>query len=444
MVGTTETRFKITARGNRQGMDTSGGGARRVTACRVCGQDNWQNVMSLGPMPLANAYLDATAARQPEPRYPLDVISCRGCRLMSLTQIVDPATLYRDYAYVTPDSATMTQHLRYVASLCRQAFSLRPGDLVVEVGSNTGAQLAEFRQAGLRTLGVDPACNLAAIATANGIETLSEFFTLELARQVAGQHGRARLILARHVFAHIDDVAAAATAAAALLSKDGVLAIEVPYLVDLLEKAAFDTIYHEHLSYFSAGTLASLLERHHLRVIDVQRLPIHGGSILIFAAPAVSERVARPSVGELLGLERSAGLDDDATYTCFARKAKGIRDDLRSLIRGLAAEGKTVAGYGAPAKGNTLLNYCGLGPGEIAFCSDTTSFKQGKLLPGTHIPVLSPDEAKDRKPDCYLLLAWNYAQEIVARESSFLAGGGEFIVPIPRPSVIPAASPVPA
>jgi SAM-dependent methyltransferase len=391
-------------------------------------------------MPLANGYLDSAECHDDEPRYPLDVISCRNCRLMSLTYVVDPAILYRNYLYVTSDSDTITQHMRYVTDLCRQQLTLRPGELVVEIGSNTGAQLRLFKDAGMRTLGIDPARNLAAVARANGIETLSEFFTLDMARLVADQYGPARLVLARHVFAHIDDVAAVATAISALLSRDGEFVIEIPYAVDLLERVAFDTIYHEHLSYFSVRTLVTLFERHNLEVRDVRRLPVHGGSILVFVGLMNGKSRVRPAVAKLLDLEQRIGLDDDVTYLQFARDVKRIRDELRSLIRGLVAEGKTVAGYGAPAKGNTIMNFCGLGTGEVAFCSDTTRLKQGKLLPGTHIPIISPEQAREAGPDYYLLLAWNYAEEIVAKERSFLAGGGRFIVPIPRPAVISTQS----
>lgn len=423
-------------------MDVAGN-ARPVRSCRVCGKTDWQSVVSLGAMPLANGYLDSADCHDGEPRYPLDVISCRNCRLMSLTYVVDPATLYRNYFYVTSDSDTITQHMRYVTDLCRQQLSLQPGELVVEVGSNTGAQLRLFMDAGMRTLGIDPARNLAAIASGNGIETLSEFFTADMARHVADRYGPARLILARHVFAHIDDVSAVATAVSALLSEDGAFVIEIPYAVDLIERVAFDTIYHEHLSYFLVRTLVTFFERHNLQVHDIRRLPVHGGSILVFVGLVNGKWRVQPSVAKLLDLEQRIDLDDDLTYLRFAHNVERIRDELCSLIRGLVAEGKTVAGYGAPAKGNTIMNFCGIGPGEMAFCSDTTSLKQGKLLPGTHIPIVSPEQARGAKPDYYLLLAWNYAEEILAKESSFLAGGGRFILPIPRPAIISAQSDLP-
>ena len=417
-------------------------GARRVRFCRTCGSDDWQDVVSLGTMPLANGYLDPADCHD-EPGYPLEVVTCRNCRLMSLTYVVDPTILYRNYLYVTPDSATITRHMCHVADLCRQQVPLRPNDLVVEVGSNTGAQLRLFRDFGVRTLGIDPARNLAAIAGGNGIETLPEFFTVDTARAVAESYGPARLILGRHVFAHIDDLTAVASAVSALLAHDGAFVIEIPYVVDLIERVAFDTIYHEHLSYFSVQTIKSFFERHGLRVYDVRRMPVHGGSILVFCGLIKSGWQVRPSVAELLDLERRIGLDDEATYVRFARKVERIGEELRGLVQGLAADGRTVAGYGAPAKGNTILNYCGLGPGDVSFCSDTISLKQGKLLPGTHIPVISPEQARAAQPDYYLLLAWNYAEEILAKESSFVADGGRFILPVPRPAVISTGAELP-
>lgn len=413
---------------------------REITECRVCGTADWQDVVSFGPVPLANAFLDPAASYGDEPRFPLGVVSCRTCRLMSLTHVVDPELLYRDYAYTTPESETIDRHMRHVGDVCRRRLGLREDDLVVEIGSNTGAQLRVFGDTGMRTLGVDPARNVAEIAIQEGIETLPEFFSPETAAGIAATHGRAKLVLARHVIAHIDDLSGVAEALRALLRPDGVFVMEVPYAVDLLERVAFDTIYHEHLSYFSVGALAVLFERTGMKVLDVERFPVHGGSILVFVGPQDGPHPVRPAVGELLALEERAGLRDEATYHRFTRNVDRIRDELPVLVRGVVAAGERVAGYGAPAKGNTILNVCGLGPEEIAFCTDTTGFKQGKVLPGTHVPVVAPEHARTDVPGCYLLLAWNYADEIIRKESAFLDNGGRFIVPIPRPSMVTASS----
>jgi novobiocin biosynthesis protein NovU/D-mycarose 3-C-methyltransferase len=412
--------------------------ARKVANCRVCGQADWQDVLSFGPVPLAGGFLEPADTYDNEPFYPLGVISCRSCRLLSLTHVVAPELLFRVYAYTTSESTTMVRHMRQVVTTCRTRFSVPPDSLVVEIGSNTGTQLLEFRQAGMRVLGIDPALNIADIANQNGVETLPEFFSAATAKMVKERLGSAQLIVGRHVFAHIDELSEVADGVRQLLSPDGVFVIEVPYILDMLTRNEFDTIYHEHLSYFSVGTLVTFFQRHGLQVIDVERFSVHGGSILVFAGLEDGPLQRRQVVNDLIALEEQEGLRDDTRYYDFARCTRQISDQLTELVKGLVADGKSVAGYGAPAKGNTLLNVCGLGLGELRFCCDTTAFKQGKVLPGTHIPVRAPDYAKNHVPDYYLLLAWNYADEILSKERAFLENGGRFIVPNPKPSIVSA------
>ncbi|MFF3303140.1 methyltransferase domain-containing protein [Streptomyces sp. NPDC001741] len=411
---------------------------RPVTSCRVCGAADWQDVVSFGDVPLANAFLAPADSYEDEAAYPLGVISCRSCRLMSVTHVVDPEVMYRTYSYVTSDSETITRHMEFVARTCRERAALGAGDLVVELGSNTGQQLAAFARDGARVLGVDPARNLAAVASENGVRTLPEFFTETTAGEVHRSQGPARLILGRHVFAHIDDLAGVLAGVRALLAPDGVFAIEVPYAVDLLEKYAFDTIYHEHLSYFLLSTLDTLFTRHGLSLFDVERLPVHGGSLLVLAGRPEARRSVTGAVGELIAAEDRAGLHGDAAYREFARGVRSVREELPVLVRSLLAEGKRVAGYGASAKGTTILNICGLGADEVAYCTDTTTLKQDKVLPGTHIPVRSPGHARHDPPDVYLMLAWNYADEILRKEAEFLRAGGRFILPFPEPAVVSA------
>ncbi|WP_433544705.1 class I SAM-dependent methyltransferase [Streptomyces sp. CA-294286] len=414
----------------------SGNTVRSVTACRVCGSERWQKVLSFGNVPLANAFLEAgdTEALAREQAYPLEVISCRECRLLSLTAVVDPQVLYRTYSYVTSDSETMARHMRTVVRLCGEQVELAEGDLVVELGSNTGEQLMAFREAGARVLGVDPARNLAEIAEQRGVPTVPEYFDSACAESIVAEHGRASVILGRHVFAHIDDVADVLAGVHALLAPDGLFTIEVPYAVDLLDGLAFDTVYHEHLSYFLISTLDTLFARHGLRTVDVERLPVHGGSVLVSAGPADGPHPTGERVRELMAHERAAGFLSDARYEDFAARVQKTCADLSHLVRDLAADGHRIAGYGASAKGTTLLNICGLGLGELEFCTDTTPQKQGRLTPGTHLPVLAPGDVGEQ-PDYYLLLAWNYAEEIMRKESAFLEAGGGFIVPVPEPSV---------
>ncbi|MGW8970487.1 methyltransferase domain-containing protein [Streptomyces platensis] len=414
---------------------------QEVVSCRVCGGSDWQPVVSFGPVPLANNFLEAATSYADEPRFPLGVISCRACRLMSLTHVVDPDVLYRKYFYVTSDSRTITDHMRYVAGLCKEQFDLSEGAFVVEMGSNTGEQLAEFRDLGMRTLGVDPARDLAALAAERGVETLPDFFSAAIARRIKKEYGTAQLLLGRHVFAHIDDVADVAVGVRELLDPAGVFAVEVPYAVDMLERSEFDTIYHEHLSYFGVGTLAELFDRHGLRVIDVQRLSVHGGSIIVFVGRDDGPWQVHPRVHELRKLEADVGFYEDGTYERLAESAETIRTSLAELVRKLVSDGKRVAGYGAPAKGNTMLCVSELGANEIEFVTDTTAQKHGRVLPGSHVPVRTPEYGKANPPDYYLLLAWNYADEIIEKERAFLEAGGRFIVPVPEVTVVSAEGP---
>ncbi|GAB3974309.1 class I SAM-dependent methyltransferase [Actinoallomurus acanthiterrae] len=413
---------------------------RRVDRCRVCGMNDWFDVISLGPMPLANDFRAPTEAAEAVPRYPLDVIVCRGCRLMCLRHVVDPNELFKNYVYTSSDSLTVRTHTRHLTELCIRRFGLRPGSFVVELGSNTGTQLDLFRAAGMRVLGVDPARNLADIAGRRGIETLPEFFGGDVARRVRQDYGAARLVLGRHVFAHIADLDDVLDGVKTLLDPSGVFAIEVPYLLDLLTGNQFDTIYHEHLSYFSVGTLCILFHRHGLRVVDVERAGVHGGSIVVFARPANGDGPVAPRVADLLALEGRTRLTDLSTYHAFARRVRRARESLGELVRERVTGGSVVAGDGAPAKGAIMVNACHLGGDHLAFCHDTTPFKQGRLLPGTTIPVWSPERARRRPPDYYLLLAWNYAEEILRRETRYLHGGGRFIIPLPEPRIVSADS----
>lgn len=407
-----------------------------VTTCRVCGATDWRNIISLGSMPLANSYVDVDVRPEDEEKYALEIMRCRRCFLVSVGHVVDPAILYRNYLYYSSDALMVTSHMHRVVSLCLNEFDMAPNDLVVELGSNTGTQLKLFRDAGMRVLGVDPAINLRAIAEGHGVPTLPEFFSAEVAAKIAADHGDAGLILGRHVFAHIDELSDTLAGVRNLLSSDGLFVIEVPYLLELLRKNQFDTIYHEHLSYFSVSTLRELFVRHGLKIVDVKHMDVHGGSILVFASLEGSKWNAREGVFEALESEEHFGLRRDETYQSFATRVDETNRELRDLIHSISKEGKTIAGYGAPAKGNTLLNFCGISKREVAFCTDTTEAKQGKLLPGTGIPIVPPQHGVDNPPDYYLLLAWNYAEEIVEKELAYLAAGGQFIVPIPKVKTI--------
>ncbi|MFG2171465.1 C-methyltransferase NovU [Streptomyces niveus] len=413
---------------------------RPIDECRVCGHNDWLDVVSFGSTPLAGNLLGDEDDAGGETLFPLDVVVCRRCWLMTLRHVIEPDVLFGHYRYVASDAGSIIQHMRQLVDLCVERIGLTDADLVVEFGSNTGAHLELFRQAGPRVVGVDPARNLAGVANDRGVGTIPAGFTAEVGQEIATRHGLARLVYGRQCFAHIPDIHEVLNGVSALLAPDGLFFVEVPYLVELLKNNQFDTIFHEHFSYFSLGSLCTLFESHGLRVVDVRTADVHGGSIVVFAAPATAGHEVRPAVAEMLAEERSQGIAEERTYREFAERTERVRAQIRELVRGVVADGRTVAGYGAPTKGSALLAACGLGHQEIRFCSDTTALKQGKLLPGSRIPIWSPEQAAGHIPDYYLLLAWNYAPEIIENEKEFLENGGRFIVPIPEPRVISAES----
>jgi novobiocin biosynthesis protein NovU len=413
---------------------------RPIDKCRVCGRNDWLDVVSFGSTPLAGNLLGKEDDPRNETLFPLDVVVCRNCWLMTLRHVIEPDVIFGHYLYVASDASSIIEHMRHLVELCIGWIGLTDNDLVVEFGSNTGAHLELFQQAGMRVLGVDPARNLAEIANDRGVETIPAGFTAEVGQKIAAGNGPARLVFGRQCFAHIHDIHEVLNGVSAVLAPDGLFFVEVPYLVELLANNQFDTIFHEHLSYFSLGALCTLFELHGLRVVDVHTADVHGGSIVVFAAPVAAAYEVRPAVAEMLAEERRQGIAEESTYRKFAERTERVRVQIRDLVRSLVAEGKTVAGYGAPSKGSALLDACGLGHEEIGFCSDTTTLKQGKILPGSGVPIWSPEQASDHVPDYYLLLAWNYAPEIIDKEKSFLDNGGRFIVPIPEPRVISADS----
>jgi hypothetical protein len=313
---------------------------------------------------------------------------------------------------------------------------VRPHDLVVEVASNDGSLLRCFQPYGARTLGVEPAANIAAMARAAGVETLAEFFDLELARTLREQRGAAKAVIGNNVLAHVDDTRGFLAGFHELLSKEGLAVIEVPYVGELVGRMEYDTIYHEHLCYFSVTTLMRLCDAVGLSVRRIDHVPVHGGSIRMYAGRAETFGAHAPAVLAEAEDERLRGLTRLGTFERLADDVAASRAELVALLRQLKAEGRTVAGYGAPAKGNTLLNYCNITTAELPYTVDKSPMKVGRLTPGTHIPVLPVETLLERQPDYVLILAWNFAEEIMAQQSEYQARGGRFILPIPRPSII--------
>ena len=405
--------------------------------CRSCGATTLLPVLSLGTTPLANSLLTREQVSASEPRFPLDLVFCPDCSLIQITESVPPEDLFGDYLYFSSFSDTMLESAQAIAERLVRERGLGADSLVAEVASNDGYLLQYYAQAGVPVLGIEPAANIAAVAEAErGIPTLVEFFGEDLARGLAAAGTHADVIHANNVLAHVPDLNGVVEGFAQLLKPSGVVVVEVPYAVDFIDRVEFDTIYHEHLCYFSLTALDRLFARHTLTIYDVERLPIHGGSLRIFASPADSAPERSSRVIALLDQEAQWGVGTFDVYAGFADSVTTLRTKLRALLADLKAQGKSIAAYGASAKGSTLLNYCGIGAETLNFVVDRSTVKQGLFTPGTHLPILAPSHLLDARPDYVLLLTWNFAEEIMRQQQEYLAGGGKFIVPGPTPTVV--------
>ena len=409
---------------------------RERSQCRTCGSANLTLVLDLGKTPLANDFLSPEEVKSYHVFLPLRVVLCRDCSLVQLADTVDPKVLYSRYAYVTSTSRTMDEHLSQQSAHLLQVGGFGGKPRVMEIASNTGVFLRKFKDRGCDVLGVEPAENICDVAVKSGIPTRKEFFNAATARKLKQEWGAADLILGRHVFAHIDDLRDLIAGLEAMSHPETLIAFEVPYLVDFFEHTEYDTIYHEHLSYISVRSLEALLRDSPLTLSRVDHYPIHGGSILFHLRHRASKVPAHASVAEALEKERRMKLSEPATWEAFARRVRHIQTALPALIRKLKAEGKRIIGYGASAKGNTLLNTCGLTTKELDYVIDNTPFKQNKVAPGSWLPIRPPETLLQDQPDYALILAWNFAPEIIAREKEFQRKGGRFIVPIPDPKVV--------
>jgi SAM-dependent methyltransferase len=392
-------------------------------------------VLSLGRTPLANALLTREQLAQPEPRYPLDLAFCPACTLVQITKTVPPAELFSDYLYFSSFSDTMLRHAQSLVARLITERRLGPQSLVVEIASNDGYLLQNYKQAAVPVLGIEPAANIAREAEKRGIPTLVEFFGQELAAQLSAEGRRADVVHAHNVLAHVADVNGFVEGIAVLLKPEGVAVIEAPYLKDLLDHCEFDTIYHEHLCYFSLTALDNLFRRHHLFINDVERVAIHGGSLRVTVGksphPALPQR-GRENVRRLLAEEKAWGVDRFATYRDFGARVEALKATLTTMLAGFKRRGDRIAAYGAAAKGSTLLNYFGIGRETLDFVVDRSPYKQGRFMPGVHLPILPTERLVEEMPDEVLLLTWNFADEILEQQRTYRQLGGRFIIPVPE------------
>jgi len=390
----------------------------------------------LGPTPLANSFLSDKEEFSQEPSFPLDVYFCEECSLVQLLDVIDPEVLFRHYIYVTGTSDTIAEHNVELAETVSAQAGLKANDLVVEVASNDGSLLRCFKARGFATLGIEPATNIAEMASAQGIETLNQFFDSAVGQKVRSSRGPARLVIGNNVFAHVDEPRDFLLGCRHLIDDDGYVVIEVPYLREMIDKLEYDTIYHEHLCYFSASALLRLFETVGLVIARIDRIPVHGGSLRVYGTPKTGSRTHSEDAIRLCREEAEAGLTRLETFQEFASKVERNRSAVRTLLKQLTEEKKKLAAYGAPAKGSTLTNYCGLNNRLLPYCVDKNPLKIGHYTPGMHIPVLPVSALLEQQPDFVLILAWNFAEEIIKQQDEFRSRGGRFIIPVPEPRIV--------
>ena len=405
--------------------------------CRMCGEASLTRVISLTPTPPGNDFLTKEELGRNEKTYPLDLYFCRDCKHIQLGHVVDPKILYqKNYSYVSATSQHFVRHLKNYATKMTDFFGLQPGDLVVDVGSNDGTCLRFFEEKGMHVLGVDPAKSIADEATKNGIETVADFFSYDLALVLREKYGAVKYITSHNACAHIDNLFDVVKGVAHWLDKDGIFVLEVGYFVDVYNNTWFDTIYHEHVDFHTVAPFEKLFARVGMEVITVERITPQGGSIRVMAQKIGGDIKRDNSVDDLIALEYKLGLDRVDTLSRFNARINTIRDRLQKLIYSLKKEGKTIAGFGAPTKATTLMAHFGLDETMLDFIVDDNPLKQGLFSPITHIPVLSAEALYDQKPDYLLILAWNFSKPIMKMHEKYSNEIGKFIIPMPEPKVV--------
>ena len=404
--------------------------------CRMCKSSNVKQFLDLGFSALADKFLTKEELDNPETFHPLKVFLCNDCGLCQLGYVVIPQLMFNEnYPYDSSTTTTGRKHFTSMGiSICNR-FKLPTDSLVIDIGSNTGVLLSSFKSRNVRVLGVEPSSNVAKIAIKNGIDTIIDFFSIELAKRITKLYGKADVITGTNVFAHIDDLDDFANAADHLLTDKGIIVLEAPYLLKLIENLEYDTIYHEHLSYLSLKPMVKFFKRFEMEVFDVEIETIHGGTLRYFIGKKGKREISK-NIDEFLKLEEKKEIHSEKKLLKFALDVKTHSLELNSLLTNLKREGKRIVGISAPAKGNTLLNYCRIGPEILDYVTERNPLKIGKYTPGMHIPVYSDEILIKDKPDYALILAWNFADEIIKNNHEYQNSGGKFIIPIPRPKII--------
>jgi SAM-dependent methyltransferase len=408
----------------------------KARECRLCGVPLRHTFVDLGMSPPCESFVSADRIECMEAYYPLHVMVCEACFLVQLPEHVSPQEIFSEYAYFSSYSSSWVAHAAAYCNAVTSRFGFGPHSLVVELASNDGYLLQHFLALGVPVLGVEPAANVADVAIAKGVPTRVEFFGVALARTLVAEDRQADLIVGNNVLAQVPDLNDFVGGMKLLLKPHGVITLEFPHIERLIAESQFDTIYHEHFSYLSLLTVGRMLEAHGLRVFDVEELPTHGGSLRVYAAHQKSSHAKTPAVDALIAREKEFGLADLKRYSAFQEEVKALKRDLLEFLIQAKREGKRVAGYGAPAKGNTLMNYCGIRQDFIDFTVDRSPYKQGKYLPGTRIPIHPPDRLREARPDYVLILPWNLKDEIVQQISYVREWGGKLVVPIPEARIV--------
>ncbi len=403
------------------------------TNCRSCGMRTLENIISFGKMPLANALLKRSELKAKETLYPLNLMFCSSCALVQIRETVAPEKLFSHYLYFSSFADTMLKHAEALSASLIASRKLGSKSLVVEIASNDGYLLKNFVKRQIPVLGIEPAKNIAKEAQKKGVKTVNEFFGESLARRLTSEGARADVVVALNVMAHVQDLNGFVNGIRLLLKEDGIAVIEVPYVKDLVNGAKFDTIYHEHLCYFSFLSLCHLFERHGLFIREVVRKDIHGGSLRMVVSKT---QAVSTSAHRFFQAEKKAGMDKFIFYKRFAQAVKSVKKSLKGVLIKHKRSGKSLAAYGAGAKGVVLLNYCGIGKELLDFTVDRSTHKQGRFVPGVRLPIHAPSELLRRKPDYVLLLTWNFAKEILSQQRKFIQNGGRFVIPVPKVRVL--------